>query len=257
MRIFIYFCLTIVASTLVAQTDTVKVRISEQVDTQGDLNLQMVPKSGQNDYDQKHLLSLLMEGNSGMRLSYGFRIERTAFVPKINYEHKIGKSSFSVLAELGNSDLLNRYHFYRYFRYRQKEEFVTERDVGSLNVQMDVAVRYYFLMKRRTRKHLKGNNFNGFYASAAVSNLFNHIRRTRSEYHQPPNGVERLQRITQDNTVVWDPSRVLFSLGYQRRFWGRVYGDISFGQIVNLRGHYFDDTNMNIKLRLGVALWQK
>jgi len=124
----------------------------------------------------------------------------------LTYERKLGPGAFSV--NVGVNSWVRRYkdsQTYKSFNYYAAGE---------------LQVRYYFLLKRQVRRGLAGNNFSGPYTGVAVNYSFwgydsEHL--TGYSDHR-------------DTRTMSAP----LSLGYQQRFFGKLYLDASISYARNL-----------------------
>jgi len=119
------------------------------------------------------------------------------------YERKIGSSPFSVEAGLTS--------WARRFYTRHYDKSFNYYATGQLEL------RYYFLQKTQIRRGLAGNNFSGPYGGVAASYTF-------SGYHYKDRFRDQTGRVND-----WESrtANIQASVGYQQRFFGRLYLDAS------------------------------
>lgn len=115
------------------------------------------------------------------------------------YERKVGRSSFSVNASINGWAR----------RYKNPETYKS----FNYNVAAELQLRYYLLQKMQIRRGSAGSNFSGPYGGVAVSYSFSgynseHLTGHFDNWH---------------NRMVSTP----LSLGYQQRFFGKLYLDAS------------------------------
>ncbi len=243
-----------VSPALAQQQDTTKVKISQEVTVNDNPNLVLVPKykNPRAAFDERHLLRL------EVGVSIATDLYDTPITLGLDYEKKIGDSPFSVKATITRAGVFRRYvGGSNYFRHTEDGGNRITNEFGTVNVQLDLSVRYYYRLRKQMRAGKSGNNFNGFYLEVSSWELVRHVDSAKNEYTLMPDGGFQLTRITEKQGLKVRPTMLAMAWGYQQRFFSRMYVDFSIGPTISIRRNDIDRVGVLAKLKLGVALWRK
>ncbi len=159
-----------------------------------------------------------------------------------------------------------------YWDYRYKMRMAYEGSAEDVTVEnrkaniysLDIGLKYYFLLKKKSEYGASGINPFNEYAFVKLKDVVNYS----STYHLTYDPVQyKGYLLRREDSTEWVimPSYIVFGIGVQRRFLGRGYLDFYVGGGINafnnraIRNYkdYMLEMGLNVGVWLGAKRWKK